>query len=159
MSVADKLSPEDYESFKTQVFSLLQNLKTSRRRDILPLPRRTVTVTTDSESHGILPSSRSFSRSVYQHREKQQSHQLQLLLCTQFPLGRQERPVSTNRWPCWVNYQTSWVMWLHSSNHNRNSWWSTPQHQLHHSSLSSLSSQTVFGGSLFRATKYFKNFL
>ena len=59
-SEGNKLSAEDYQTFKTQSFQLMQNLQTAaasrpRRRDVLPLPRATATITSESQKEGQLP--------------------------------------------------------------------------------------------------------
>ena len=52
-SEADKMSPEEYEKFKVQVFNAIQNVKSTSRRQ--SLPRRSATITTESQRVGILP--------------------------------------------------------------------------------------------------------
>ena len=52
-SEADKMSPEEYKIFKIQVFNAIHNVQSTSRRQVLP--KRSVTVTTESQKVGILP--------------------------------------------------------------------------------------------------------
>ena len=52
-SKTDKMSPEEYESFKIQVFCAIQNVKSTSSRQVLP--KRSASVTTESQKVGILP--------------------------------------------------------------------------------------------------------
>ena len=52
-SEVDKMSPEEYENFKVLVFNAIQNDKSTPRRQALP--KRSTTITTESQRFGILP--------------------------------------------------------------------------------------------------------
>ena len=52
-SEANKMSTEEYEDFKVQVFNVIQNVKSKSRRHALP--KRSATITTESKRVRILP--------------------------------------------------------------------------------------------------------
>ena len=52
-SEAEKMTQEEFEELKGKIFRDIENIKSNRRRQ--PLPRRSATVTTESQRVGLLP--------------------------------------------------------------------------------------------------------
>ena len=52
-SEAEKMTQEEFEELKGKIFRDIKNIKSNRRRQ--PLPRRSATVTTESQRVGLLP--------------------------------------------------------------------------------------------------------
>ena len=52
-SEAEKMTQEEFEDIKGRIFRDIESIKSNRRRQ--PLPRRSVTITTESQRVGILP--------------------------------------------------------------------------------------------------------
>ena len=52
-SEAEKMTQEEFEDLKGRIFRDIETIKSNRRRQ--PLPRRSVTITTESQRVGILP--------------------------------------------------------------------------------------------------------
>ena len=50
---AEKMTQEEFEELKGKIFRDIENIKSNRRRQ--PLPRRSATVTTESQRVGLLP--------------------------------------------------------------------------------------------------------
>ena len=52
-SEAEKMTQEEFEDLKGKIFRVIESIKSNRRRQ--PLPRRSATITTESQRVGILP--------------------------------------------------------------------------------------------------------